>query len=79
MESMYKQWVKPKQEVKPPVISHNTGKISSNVMNERLVLCNAETNLHRRLAMFERLKMQVEGASVPYIDFMINKTKRKME
>lgn len=76
---MYKQWVKPKQEVKPPVISHNTGKISSNVMNERLVLCNAETNLHRRLAMFERLKMQVEGASVPYIDFMINKTKRKME
>ncbi len=78
-ESMYKQWVKPRQEVKEPIISHNTGKISPTIMQERLVLCQAEANLYRRLAMFERLKTQVEGASVPYINFMITKTRRKME
>ncbi len=66
-----------KQEVNV-VHSHNTGKISPNVMQERLVLCSAETNLNRRLAMFERLRSQVERASVPYIERLINKTHDKL-
>ncbi len=79
-DSMYKSWTKPRQEKElPPVISLNIGKISPSVMNERLVMCNTEVNLTRRLAMFERLRNQVERASVPYIDFMITKTKRKIE
>lgn len=72
-----KPWLKDK-ESKPPVISHNVGKISVSVMQERLALCNAEGNLYRRLAMFEKLKTQVERASVAYIDFMIQKTNNKM-
>lgn len=79
-ESMYKSWEKPREEVKKePTISQDFGKISSTVMQERLLLCAKEENLTRRLAMFERLKNQVERASVPYINFMIEKTKRKME
>lgn len=73
-ESMYKPWSKPQETIPTPHVS-----ISPNLMNDRIVLCNAEVNLSRRLAMFERLRNQVERASVPYIDFMINKTKRKME
>jgi hypothetical protein len=77
---MYKSWEKPRKESKPePVISHDFGKISSTVMQERLVMCMKEENLHRRLAMFERLKTQVERASIPYINLMINKTRGKME
>ncbi len=79
-ESMYKSWDKPRKEVKvEPTISQDFGKISSTIMQERLVMCMQEDNLHRRLAMFERLKNQVERASVPYINLMINKTRGKME
>jgi|HubBroStandDraft_5_1064220.scaffolds.fasta_scaffold00573_10 hypothetical protein len=79
-ESMYKSWEKPRKEVsQEPTISHDVGKISPTLMQERLVMCMKEENLNRRLAMFERLKTQVERASVPYINLMINKTRGKME
>jgi hypothetical protein len=54
-------------------------KISQDLMQERLQMCAKEENLNRRLLMLERLKMQVERASVPYIDFMIRKTLVKLE
>ncbi len=53
--------------------------ISSSLMNERVDMCNSEKNLTRRLYMFERLKTQVAKASVPYINFLIMKTKKKIE
>lgn len=70
-ESMYKTWEKP---VDQPI-----EKISSDLMQYRLQLCAAEENLNRRLLMLQKLKTQVERASVPYIDFMIKKTQTKME
>lgn len=76
---MYKQWVKPrKEEPKEPVISQDLGKISPILMCERLILCNQESDLSRRLLMLEKLKTQVQKASVPYIDLLINKTKNKI-
>ncbi len=57
----------------------NESKISQDLMQERLQMCAKEENLNRRLLMLQRLKNQVERASVPYIDFMINKTRGKME
>lgn len=77
-ESMYKSWNKPKKEVEDPKPSLNIGKIHSIVMHERLEMCSNETNLERRIAMFERLRDQVERASIPYIDFLIRKTKAKI-
>lgn len=69
----------------PPFVHHkksftsdNSRKISQTVMQERLVLCNAEMDFNRRLAMFQRLKDQVERASIPYIQKIIDKTHKKI-
>jgi hypothetical protein len=76
---MYEPWKKPGPIIeKPAITSHNSGKISQTVMQERLVLCNAEMDFNRRLAMFQRLKVQVERASIPYIQFLIDKTHKKI-
>lgn len=64
---------------KEPVPSRNEGKISSALMQERERLCAYEPDLHRRLAMLERLKSQVKGESVPYITRLIQKTLIKIE
>lgn len=56
----------------------NITRISAQVMNERLSLCNQEPNLDRRLLMLERLRKQVERASIPFIDFQIKKTRSKL-
>jgi len=79
-ESMYKQWVKPKTVVeKPPAISHNTGKISSTLMNERISMCKREPDISRRLAMYDKLKTQVERGSMAFIDYLIRETKNTIE
>ncbi len=77
-ESMYGSYKKP-QQTEPIVISHNEGKIHSVIMHERLDLCSQEKSLPRRIMMLERLRGQVERASIPYIDFLIKKTKSKLE
>lgn len=66
------------QEPVKPAISLDYGKIKPNIMNERLSLCSQEQNLHRRLMMLEKLKTQVERASIPFIDVHIRKTKAKL-
>ena len=77
-DSMYKSWPKPKQ-AEPIIISLNEGKISPQVMRERLDLCSNEPSLPRRIMMLERLHSQVERASIPYICFLINKNINKMK
>lgn len=71
--------VKPWEKDKPVIIKPVEVKIHSVVMYERLDLCSKEDNLSRRVLMLERLRGQVERASVPYIDFLLRKTKSKMD
>ncbi len=74
-ENMYKQWVKPrKEEPKQTIISKDINSISTDVMNERVVMCKKEQNIERRLAMYQKLKTQVQKASIPYIEHIIRKT-----
>lgn len=75
---MYESYKKPKQP-EPIVISHNEGKIHAVIMHERLELCSQEPSLPRRIMMLERLRGQVERASIPYIQFLITKNKKKLE
>lgn len=69
-ESMYGSHEKPKQE--------QVSKISADLMQDRLTICSKEVDLNRRLLMLERLKDQVERASIPFIDFQIRKVKGKL-
>ncbi len=66
------------QQPKPVVISHNEGKISHAVMTDRIAICKKESSLDRRIAMFERLKTQVERGSIPFINYHITETKKKL-
>ena len=47
-------------------------------MEQRVIMSNNEPNLDRRLMMFEKLKTQVQRASVRYIEILIEKTKKKI-
>lgn len=79
-ESMYKQWIKPRQEPATALVARNLGKISPTLMNERISICKKEQNIDRRLIMYERLKTQVERESIPFINYLIkemNKNKRE--
>lgn len=63
---------------KPVIVKPVETKIYSVVMHQRLDLCSKEDNLSRRVLMLERLRGQVERASIPYIDFLLRKTKSNM-
>ncbi len=72
-----KPWLKDQSEQKP-IISKDLGKISPSLFHEREIMCKNETDLHRRLAMYKRLRDQVQGASVPYINGVIIKIENKI-
>lgn len=72
-----KPWLKD-QEQQKPIISKDIGKISTSLFHEREMMCKNEPDLHRRLAMYKKLRSQVQGASLPYIDGMIIKIQNKI-
>ncbi len=79
-ENMYKQWVKPrKEEPKQPIISKDINSISADLMNERIRMCKKEIDIDRRLAMYDKLKTQVDSKSVAYIEYLIKETKNKLK
>ncbi|CAB4121222.1 hypothetical protein UFOVP9_32 [uncultured Caudovirales phage] len=59
-------------------ISINEGKISNSVLQERIEMCMHTEDIDKRLRMLEKLRTQVQLASIPYIDIQIKKVHAKM-
>lgn len=66
------------QQEQPKKLSLDLGKISAAIMDQRLSLCSQEQNIYKKLTMLEKLKTQVQRASIPFIDFQIRKAKAKL-